>query len=264
MPNICPPPEMIKALAGQDGVVAGFTTRKGGVSEPPFDSLNLAVSSGDDADCVAQNRSRLLASVGFPENGLAIAGQVHGTSVEVVAEPGLVRNCDGLVTRARGLLLGIVAADCAVVLVADARAGCVGAAHAGWRGAVGIDANGDGIIPVLTDQLRALGASLPRCQAFVSPCISQRHFEVGPEVADRFPPEFVTTHVPGGRPHVDLGGYLVSMLERSGVPTERIERDKRCTYADSDLFFSYRAASHAAPNTPTGRMMGFIGLTPRP
>ena len=117
------------ALNRLPGVVAGFTTRTGGVSVPPFDSFNLGLSSGDRREDVLENRARLLAAVGFPRDNLIIAGQVHGNHVEVVDAAGLVPETDALVTNRRGLLLGMVSADCAIVLLADSSGSIVGAAR---------------------------------------------------------------------------------------------------------------------------------------
>jgi YfiH family protein len=238
----------IQVFRNIPNVVAGFTTRQDGVSRPPFDSLNLAFSSGDVRDAVERNRALLLSSVGFAPGRLVIAGQVHGHAVARVSEPGLIEETDGLVTQTRGLLLGIVAADCAAVLVADESGRCVGAAHAGWRGTVA------GIVDDLLDAMAELDAVPGRLLAYVSPCISQRRFEVGPEVAALFPSEFVTTGGEAGKPHVDLPGALREQLIAGGVPGDSIEIDGRCTYDDPD-FYSYRADRGL-----TGRMMGFIGV----
>lgn len=231
-------------------VVAGFTTRKSGVSKAPFDTLNLAVSSGDSREAVDANREILLSSVGFESGRLAIAGQVHGRRVARVRQPGLVRETDGLATSEPGLLLGIVAADCAVVLVADEAGTAVGAAHAGWRGAVA------GIVNELLDTMTVLGSPPSKLQAYISPCISQKRFEVGPEVAEQFPREFVRICEKTGKPHVDLAGSLRAQLIGGGVRSQHVQVDGRCTF-DDDSFYSYRA-----DRGKTGRMMGYIGVRP--
>ena len=241
--------EPIPALQHVDGVVAGFTTRSGGVSGTPFDSLNLAVSSGDDESNVWTNRRRLLAHVGFGPGAIAIAGQVHGSHVARVDEPGLVTETDGLVTTTPGLLLGIVAADCAVVLVADDAGTIVGAAHAGWRGAAG------GIVGNLVAAMRERGVRPDQLSAWVSPCISQANFEVGDEVAEQFDQSFVVENPASGKKHVDLTGALVGQLITLGIPPARIAAERRCTVHETEAFFSYRGESGR-----TGRMMGFIGI----
>lgn len=232
------------------GVVAGFTTRSGGVSQPPYDSFNLAVSSGDEQESVDENRRRLLERTGFGPGRLVIAGQVHGARVAVVNAPGLVPETDGLVTRERGLLLGIVAADCAAVLVADRSGMIVGAAHAGWRG------TSARIVNKLVSTMRRSGLAGDALLAYVSPCISQEHFEVGPEVAQEFDDVFVVTNPTTGKAHVDLVGVLTSQLIEAGLSGDDIQVDGRCTVADPETFFSYRGQDGR-----TGRMMGFVGLS---
>jgi hypothetical protein len=232
------------------GVVAGFTTRAGGVSVPPYGSFNLAVSTGDRREDVLENRARLLAALDFPAGSLAIAGQVHGDHVEVAESAGLIRETDGLVTRRRGLLLGMVAADCAIVLVADAAGSCVGAAHAGWRGAVA------GIVGNLVATLGGLQCDAADLHAYISPCISQARFEVGDEVAERFDERFVLFNGDSGKAHVDLRGALAAQLLAAGLEAQNVQIDGRCTYDDVENFYSYRAQ-----NGQTGRMMGFVGLS---
>ncbi len=230
------------------GIVAGFSTRSGGVSRAPYASLNLGLSTDDAEAHVAENRRRLFEAAGFGPDRLAIAGQVHGVEVRAVNRPGLYPGIDGMVTRTPGLLLCISAADCAAVLLADADAGVVGACHAGWRGAAG------GIVPRTVDALEALGAAAGRLHAYISPCISRTHFEVGPEVAARFDPAFVD-HRPGApRPYVDLKAAIAAQLEEAGIDPGSIDVSPHCTYARTDIFFSHRAEMGV-----TGRMMGFIG-----
>lgn len=236
-------PDLFNSLAG---IVAGFSTRHGGLSEAPYSSLNLGLSTGDNSDTVAQNRRRLFESLGFAADRLAIAGQVHGDRIKVVTEAGLFPGYDAMVTDVSGLLLCISAADCAAVLLADARAGILGACHSGWRGTV---AN---ITGQTVAAMQQKGAVPSQIRAYVSPCISARNFEVGPEVAAQFDPAFVL-HPPGKpRPHVDLKGVLRAQLEAAGVTA--IEISPHCTYGETDRFFSYRAEDGT-----TGRMMGFIG-----
>lgn len=230
-------------------VVAGFSTRHGGVSGPPFDSLNLGLSTGDDKADILENRRRLFKSVGFGLDDLAIAGQVHGTAIQEVTEPGLYPGYDGLITRAQGLLLCLTAADCASVLLADVSKGIVGACHAGWRGAVG------NIVTLTVAGMITLGAEPARMLAYISPCISRRHFEVGSEVAAQFDEAFVHRLQGKEKPHVDLKAVIKSQLLESRLEESHIEMAPHCTYGEKDRFFSYRAE-----RGKTGRLMGFIGL----
>ncbi len=237
---------------GLPGVVAGFSTRHGGVSAAPYASLNLGLSTGDDDARVRANRHRLVEDLGFSAGRLAVAGQVHGAQVLEVTAPGLFPGFDAMVTRTPGLLLGITAADCAAVLLADDGARVVGACHAGWRGAVAR------IVEKTVAAMARLGAEPARVRAYVSPCISMDNFEVGPEVASQFAPSFVH-HLPGqDRPRVDLKAAIAAQLTAAGLAPEAVEVSPHCTFAETDDFFSHRAEKGR-----TGRMMGFIGMRGR-
>ncbi len=236
-------------FADLPGLVAGFSTRRGGVSDPPYDTLNLGLSTADDEANVHENRRRLFEPLGFAPDDLALAGQVHGDRVRGVLRPGLYEGCDALVTRAPGVLLGIVAADCAAVLLVDPKAGIVAACHAGWRGAAAR------IVVKTVKAMARVGAVPERLRAYVSPCISVEHFEVGEEVAGRFKKDFVRRSPEKEKPHVDLKAAIAAQLRQGGVPAHQIEVSPRCTFAETEAFFSHRASGLA-----TGRMMGFIGL----
>lgn len=177
---------------------------------------------------------------------MAVAQQVHGERVAWVDAPGLVPETDGLVTATDGLTLGIKVADCAAILFCDPVAGVSAAVHAGWRGAVG------GIHRNALKMMADAGCDPIRTHAWISPCIGIASFEVGEEVAERFPSRFV--HREGyAKPHVDLGGYLVSELLDAGLSPSRITLDGRCTVEHPDTFWSYRRES-----TEAGRMMALI------
>ena len=229
-------------------LVAGFSTRHGGVSPAPYDALNLGLSTGDTDAHVLKNRRRLFEQVGFSLEQLAIAGQVHGARVKEVTEPGLFKGYDAMVTRQAGILLCISAADCTAVLLADAEASVIGGCHSGWRGTAA------GITRRTLSAMQQLGAEPERTRAYISPCISVDHFEVGPEVADQFDAAFVHQPTDGARPHVNLKAAIASQLREAGLASAQIETDPRCTVEDAEDFYSYRAK-----NGKTGRMMGFIG-----
>ena len=233
----------------QDIITAGFSTRHGGVSQAPFNSLNLGLSTEDAEGYVLKNRQLLFESVGFSLDQLAITGQVHGTKVREVGEQGLYRGFDGLVTRKPGLLLCLSAADCASVLIADARHQVVGACHAGWRGTVG------NIVSETVDLMEKCGAHASDMRAYVSPCISVKHFEVGPEVEIQFHSTYVHRVTGKEKSHIDLKKALFDQLLEKGLDRNRIEISVHCTYDESQDFYSYRAEQGN-----TGRMMGFIGM----
>jgi YfiH family protein len=219
------------------------------VSNTPYTSLNLGLSTRDPNENVQVNRCRLFAAAGFSTGQLVIAGQVHGSKIKVATEAGLYPGYDGLVTRVPGLLLCISAADCAAVLLTDAEARVIGACHSGWRGTV---ANISGKTVVA---MAEMGSEPSRLKAYISPCISMANFEVGPEVAAQFDETFVH-HLPDEpKPRVDLKAVIASQLEEAGVVPQNIEISPHCTMGETDTFFSYRAE-----NGLTGRMMGFIGM----
>ena len=230
-------------------ISAGFSTRRGGISAPPYDTLNLGLSTGDKRENVLENRARVFSEAGFLPELLAIAGQVHGTEVLEVTGPGLFPGFDSLVTQTPGIVLCISAADCAAVLLADAERGIVGACHAGWRGAA------ERIVERTLMEMNSLGAESERIRAYVSPHICVEHFEVGEDVAARFVTSFVFRFPDKPKPHVDLGAAIVAQLLDAGVLRSFIEVSGDCTFAQTGHFFSHRAE-----NGRTGRMMGFIGM----
>lgn len=233
-------------------VRAAFTTRQGGVSEGPFRSLNMGLSTGDDSERVRENRRVVTDRLGFEPEHLAVAGQVHGSRVEYAEKPGLYRGFDGLVTDRPNRLLAISSADCAAVLLADRAGSYVGGCHAGWRGAVA------GIVQTTVRKLQDLGAEPSGLHAYVSPCISVEAFEVGEEVAERFEDRHVVRRSEWRRPHVDLKRALRDRLLEAGLSDYRIEIASGCTVGESDRYFSYRAHGEN-----TGRMMGLIGVQDR-
>ena len=238
-----------RIFADSPAITAGMSTRHGGVSSPPYDTLNLGRHVGDADSSVEENRRRFCASLDTDPAWLATAGQVHGSTVRVIDAPRHEPFCDGLVTTTSGLLLAIAVADCAAVLLADPQHGVAGACHAGWRGTVrGIGAD---TVAMMTKH----GAVPTQIRAYVSPCLSQEAFEVGPEVAAQFDDAVVARPDDAERPHVDLKAAIRRQLEAAGVADDAIEVSNRCTRQETDHFFSYRAAEGA-----TGRMFGAIVL----
>ena len=230
MTSSSPPDAVLAPAIFGPGVVSGFTTRAFAAADEPLDAV----------------RRRVGEAVGMP---VASVGQVHRADVAVVRGPGHTPEHDGLVTDARGLLLTTLAADCALVLLADARAGVVGACHSGWRGTVA------GVVGETVRQMVGLGADAGRVRAYLAPCISAEAFEVGEEVADRFDDAVVLRRPEWPRPHVDLKAELRRQLSAAGVRAEHVEVSDGCTIRDRDRFYSYRAEG----GTP-GRMIGFVGL----
>lgn len=228
-------------LAALAGVRHAFYTRHGGVSEGIYDSLNCGLGSGDGREAVIENRRRAMGFLELPEEALATNFQIHSADVVVVdkAWPRDERpRADAMVTRSPGVALGILTADCAPILFADEKAGVVGAAHAGWRGAV------SGVAEATIAAMAKLGADVSRIRAAIGPCIAQGSYEVGPE----FPAHFLTQDKANerffrpaqraGHFMFDLPGYLEVRLAAAGIAaTQIIARD---TCAEADSFFSYR------------------------
>lgn len=224
-----------------------FSTRAGGVSRGAYAGLNLD-DRGDDPGTVAENRARLAGAVGFAPGQYARLDQVHGTEVLTVSGPG-VWTGDALVTATPGVLLAIGTADCYPLLLQDAAAGVVGAAHAGWKGTLG--RIGAGTVAAMV----ALGADPARIRAAVGPGICGERYAVGEEVAAKFREAGLGKFVlqQGEATHLDLAGANRAVLEGAGVPAPAIWVSGRCsTEAD---FYSYRR-----DGAHTGRMWAVIGL----
>lgn len=234
------------------GTRHGFCGRSGGVSGGIFASLNTGLGSSDDPATVAANRARAVAAV-TPGASLVTLHQVHSATV-VVADPTAPRPyADGLVTDRRDLVLGVLAADCAPVLFADVAAGVVGAAHAGWKGAL------YGVLPATVAAMTALGARADRIVAAVGPCIAQASYEVGEAYLKPFlavDPGFARFFGAGrpGHRHFDLEGFVAARLAAAGVT--RVECLGRDTYSGD--WFSYRRSVHAG-EPDYGRNLSLIG-----
>ncbi|HEY2954347.1 MAG TPA: peptidoglycan editing factor PgeF [Candidatus Eisenbacteria bacterium] len=209
----------------------GFTTRRGGVSDPPYDSLNLGRTSGDREDAVAENRRRALAALGLDGARLATAGLVHGSAVAEVRDAGHAPACDALLTRERGLVLAVTTADCLPIILTAP--GIVAVAHCGWRGtAAGLPR------AAVVACGAAAGMAPDQITAHLGPCIRPCCYEVGPEVARKFPAR-VSTWVEG-RHRLDLAEAARRQLVDSGVPPESIHDTAACTCCAPDWYFSHR------------------------
>jgi YfiH family protein len=232
----------------------GFLGRAGGVSTGTLTGLNCGWGSGDDRTAIAENRRRAGEAV-LPGARLVTVHQIHSADVVIAGDwPDDGRPAaDALVTDRPGLLLGILTADCAPILLADREAGVIGAAHAGWRGAVA------GVAASTVSAMEKLGARRDRIAAAVGPCIAQRNYEVDHAFAERLGPdnEHFFTDGPAGKPHFDLESFVVASLAAAGVT--RIEALGLDTYAAPDRFFSYRRATHQG-EPDYGRQLSLIGL----
>ena len=236
----------------------GFLGRRGGVSEGAMSGLNVGYGSDDDPDLIAENRRRAIEAV-LTGAQLATVHQVHSPTVVHVETPWPQYerpHADAMVTDRPGLLLGVLTADCAPVLFADAEAGVVGAAHAGWRGAVA------GVTDATIEAMEKLGARRENIAAAVGPCIAQESYEVDETFRQRFIEEAADNgrffvDGPAGKPHFDLPAYVLGRLRAADLG--KAEALNLNTYADADRFYSYRRSTHR--NEPSyGRQISMVGL----
>lgn len=249
--------EASPALSALPRIHHGFFGRHGGVSDGDFASLNASRSVGDDLANVRENVHRAVMALKLGPVPVALAHQVHGTGVLTVGADYDLENrpeADALVSARPGIALGILTADCVPILLADAEAGVVGAAHAGWRGAV------DGVLARTLEAMIALGAEARRITAAIGPAIAPESYEVGEAFAEmirREYPEAVPFIVPGpSKPHFDVPGLVEAQAKALGIGS--IDRAGGDTYAAPETYFSHRYATHQ--QTRTGRQISLIAL----
>lgn len=235
------PPFIASALLETPAVRHGFFGREGGVSRGIYASLNAGIGSKDDAGAVETNRARIAAAMAVAPERLVGLYQIHSARALRVSGPWETERpqADALVSTVPGLALCILAADCAPVLLADAEAGVIGAAHAGWQGALG------GVIEATLDEMARAGARRERIRAAIGPCIGQASYEVGPEYVARFAaadPGNARFFAPGAgdRAHFDLKAYCRARLEGAGVRATDVLAPDTC--AAADRYFSNRRA----------------------
>ena len=245
------------------GIRHAFFTRAGGVSSGLYATLNGGVGSQDDAGKVVENRARMAAALAVEPQRLLTAYQTHSPKVVVAEAPWTTENrpqADAIVTRMRALAIGVTTADCGPILFADPRAGVIGAAHAGWRGAL------TGVIEATVAAMERLGAARGQIRAAIGPMIRQTNYEVGPDLVARFRAEdpaasrFFAPAKREAHAMFDLAGYIAARLKRAGITA--VEDTGLCTYADPGRFFSYRRTTHHA-EADYGRHVNAIALTDR-
>ncbi len=248
------------SLSALPGVRHAFFTRAGGVSGGVYASLNGGVGSHDAPAKVAENRARMAAALEVKPERFLTAFQIHSPDVVVAQTPWTQSTrprADAIVTREPGLAIGVSTADCGPLLFADADARVIGAAHAGWRGAL------TGVLEATLSAMEQLGAERGRVVAAAGPMIRQQNYEVGPDLIDRFMAVDLNNarfFAPAERPgHAlfDLAGYVLARLERAGLT--QVEDLGLCTYADPEQFYSYRRATHRA-EPDYGRHVNAIAL----
>ena len=231
-------------------LTAAESTRHGGSSPAPFNSLNLGTNTDDTRENVVENRRRFFADLGVDSSKLATSHQVHGTEILNAVKLGQYEGYDALITNQPGLLIGVTVADCAPVLVYDSQTHAVAAIHAGWRGTAG------GIVAKTLARMRQrFGTQSAHCYAYVGTCIDDCSFAVGPEVAAQFAKSFVRRDARTRQLFVDLKAANKQQLLDAGVPNAQIEVSAFSTVLNNADYFSYRAEGGR-----TGRMLAVIGL----
>jgi len=241
-----PPPYLVSPLLDAPQLTHGFFTRAGGVSKQPYASLNTGPGSGDAPQDVAENRRRCALALGIDPARLMSCYQIHSPAVKIVTGPWAdgPEQLDALVTATPGLALGVLAADCMPFLFADTHAGIVGAAHAGWRGALG-GKTGGGVLENTVAAMVSLGADPANIRAAVGPCLRQENFETGLDLVEAFTakhPEAERFFAPGvseDKRQLDLVGFGRWRLAACGVTA--LDDIGLCTLAAPERFFSYRA-----------------------
>lgn len=235
----------------------GFFTRKGGASSGVFEGLNCGAGSTDQAEIVAINRARVAAALEVAPSHLLGVHQVHSADVITVTEPLAERpKADALVTALPGVALSALSADCQPVLFADLENRIIGAAHAGWRGAL------DGVLEATVDAMVKIGATRSNIRAVIGPAISQAAYEVGPEFMDRFT-DLDAEHGQffaqgqGDRLLFDLPAFGLSRLRAAGIG--HAEWTRHCTFSDPERFYSYRRSTHNQ-EADYGRLIAAITL----
>lgn len=238
-------PVTAKSLSDLPGIRHGFFTREGGVSQSLYNSLNCGPGSADAAERVAENRARVARHLAAEGPDIVTLYQIHSPTALVLESPVPTSNrprADAVVTKTPGLAIGVLTADCAPVLFADPEAKIVGAAHAGWRGALA------GVLEATIAEMERLGAQKSRIRAAIGPAINQAAYEVGPEFEQEVVAScsnnkrFFYQHPTENRPRFDLPGYVEGRLAEVGVAA--IERQTLCTYENESKFFSYRRSQH--------------------
>ncbi|MFY9657263.1 MAG: polyphenol oxidase family protein [Methylocystis sp.] len=242
------------------GLAHGFFGRCGGVSTGLYASLNGGVGSRDDAAHVAENKARMAKRLGVPAERLLVPYQIHSADALAVSEPWAPEarpRCDGLATRARGLALGVTGADCGMLLFVDAAEGVIGAAHAGWKGAL------YGVIEATVAAMQGLGARRKHIRVALGPMIDAASYEVGPEFVERFTAEdagflrFFAPSPKAGHSMFDLPAFIGMRAEQAGVAS--FENIRVSTYANEESCFSYRRSVHRG-EADFGRLVSAIAL----
>ncbi len=237
------------SFRNNSGLIQAFSTRKGGFSQVPFDTLNLGLHTKDDRENVLKNRALYFDVLGIPSNRLVYPEQIHSDHVAAVDREGIVPGCDALITQTGNLFLTIQTADCFPVFLFDPEVRAVGIVHSGWRGTA------KNIVgKTIAMMAKEYKAKPGRIWAAIGPGVQQACYQVDEKTASHFSHSVL---MPDGAGHfkLDVQGAIVRQLEDAGLSEKQIERDKTCTHCATDLYYSYRR-----DGLHSGRMMGVIGI----
>lgn len=244
------------------GIRHAFFTRRGGVSGGFYESLNCGFGSGDAAESVARNRGIAMGQLGLAADRLVTCHQIHSTTVVIVERTWpreAAPQADGMVTRVPEIALGVLTADCAPILFQDPVANVIGAAHGGWRGALG------GVVEATIEQMEAIGAARDRIRAAIGPCIARSSYEVGREFQQRFLAQdtasksYFAPAMRTGYFMFDLPAYIEHRLAQAGIGT--VQKAHYDTVAEEERFFSYRRSCLRGEHA-YGRGLSAIVLKP--
>lgn len=236
-----------------ENLIAAESTRHGGVSKPPFHSLNLGINTADLIEHVNENRRLFFEQLGISTNQFASSFQIHGDKVKVVTQPERTEGYDALVTNIPNLYIGVTVADCTPILIYDAKQQAVAAIHAGWRGTAA-----QIVAKTLATMHENFGTQPTDCYAYIGTCIDFCDFEVGEEVAAQFDAEVKQFDTLRGKYLIDLKKANAAQLLAFGIPPQQIQISEYSTIAHNQDFFSYRLEKGQ-----TGRMLAIIGTTKR-
>lgn len=230
-------------------LIAAQSTRHGGVSQPPYASLNLGGSTQDDPEAVRENKRLFYQSLGITEHQVASSHQVHGTELFLTDKPGREQGHDAVITPQAGVMALVTIADCTPILVYDAENKVVAAIHAGWRGTVA------GIVTKTLNKMQEVYGTQPEhCYGWVGTCIDECSFEVGTDVSDHFAESFKSWDEDRQKFFVDLKAANADQLRSFGIPDLQMELSPYSTVIHNEDYFSHRLEKGT-----TGRMVAVIG-----
>lgn len=227
----------------------GFSTRRGGFSKPPFHALNLGLSTPDDPETVKKNRDLFFNALKLPKKNLVFPQQTHSANVQIVNQPGIVLDCDALITNQTNLFLTVQTADCFPVFIFDPIKKVVALVHSGWRGTA------QNIVGRTIQKMEeTFGCKTEHLLVAIGPGVQQSCYQVDDKTARHFEQRFLQPDGPGHF-KLDVQGKIIAQLKECKVPENQIEWDKQCTHCAVDDYYSYRR-----DGLNSGRMMGIIGI----